>query len=326
MKAVVLGASGLIGNAIVRELLARGHRVTAVGRRTAIPPNLVGLDIEHLRLDLDSEGLSPERLAGQDAVIDAAAPYALHLPFGRGAAASGDVIERADTRTERLLQSLKGRDLQLIYVGNSFTEQSRAGWSGIQSEWMRLVHPYFAIKRRIEARLAKAAAGGLRVVTVRPTACLGPYDVKPRSQCWIAGLVDGRLPIAPAHRLNIVDTRDFATAVVGAIESGYAKPALDVVGRNTTIDELFALVCELAGVPRPLLSLPAALGVLPSIWAEVAWAAVGRESPIPALLPMLICEQEWVDRKAPHPFGVEPRPIRDTVRDTFEWYRRLGYF
>ena len=45
MKALVIGATGHIGNAVVRELLQRGYEVTAAYRRHGPRPNLEGLPI-----------------------------------------------------------------------------------------------------------------------------------------------------------------------------------------------------------------------------------------------------------------------------------------
>ena len=56
MKATVLGATGHIGSAVVRELVARGHTVTATGRRATPPVNLDGLALNYAAGDLDTPG------------------------------------------------------------------------------------------------------------------------------------------------------------------------------------------------------------------------------------------------------------------------------
>jgi nucleoside-diphosphate-sugar epimerase len=322
VNALVLGASGLIGNAIVRELGARGHRVTAVSRRAEPPANLAGLDVTYVRGDLEST-LPSEWLANQEIVVDAAAPYALDLFAGNGRGA----VEHAAARTDRLLAALRGRDLGFVYIGTLTTRQrSGRGFFDVQSEWARRIHPYFAIKELVEAKIADADAHGLHAIIVRPTVCIGPWDVKAREQCWMPALIDGRFAITPQHRVNLIDTRDVAKNVAGAIQHGYYGRPLTVAGHNTTVDALFSLVCESAAVTRPLWKMPAAFGVLPALWGELAWGAVGRKSPLPALLPMLICEQEWSEPGAEQrELGGAPRPLLDTVRDTLAWYRRIGY-
>ena len=323
MNALVLGGSGLIGNAIVREFVSRGHRVIAVGRASEPPANLTELDVDYVSADLDSTGLPEDRLEGVGVVVDAAAPYALQM-FGRDADRGS--VERAERRTEHLLRSLHGRNLRFVYIGTSTKPRRSMPLFGIQNDWARRVHPYFAIKDLVDARIADAAARGLRALTIRPTFCVGPWDIKPRDKCWIPALIEGKVLITPEHRLNVVDTRDVAKVLVSAIETGYSASELAVVGHNTTVDGLFSLVCESAAVERPMFKAPAALGVLPSLWLEAALAAAGRESPLPSILPILICEQDWLQPgTAQRELGGAPRALAETVNDAVAWYRRIGY-
>jgi hypothetical protein len=93
------------------------------------------------------------------------------------------------------------------------------------------------------------------------------------------------------------------------------------------VQDLLGAFCRAAGVPAPALSVPAALGVVPTLWAELAMAALGQRAPLPGLIPLLICEQA---RHGPAqgdpglPAG-GPRPLATTVRDTIAWYRAAGY-
>ena len=72
-KVILIGASGFVGNAILNELLERGHQVTAIVRHpqkiTAESPQLdvVGMDVE------DTTRLT-ETCKGHDAVISAYNP------------------------------------------------------------------------------------------------------------------------------------------------------------------------------------------------------------------------------------------------------------
>lgn len=73
MKLTVFGATGGIGQEIVRQALAAGHRVTAVVRDPARFP-VTGGGLEVVRSDLkDPQGLRPA-VAGQDAVLSGLGP------------------------------------------------------------------------------------------------------------------------------------------------------------------------------------------------------------------------------------------------------------
>ena len=104
MKATVLGATGHIGSAVVRELVARGHTVTATGRRATPPVNLDGLALNYAAGDLDTPGQIDEWIAGHDTVIDAAAPYpSLIAERNRGAP---NPVEYAARRTRLVIDAV----------------------------------------------------------------------------------------------------------------------------------------------------------------------------------------------------------------------------
>lgn len=79
MKALVLGGSGHIGSAVVRELLRRGYEVSATGRRTPAPANISGLPFAYLPGEENSSGQLDRWIDGHEIVIDAAAPYPIEL-------------------------------------------------------------------------------------------------------------------------------------------------------------------------------------------------------------------------------------------------------
>lgn len=67
MNVAVIGASGNVGAVVVRELLARGHRVTALSRRLTVGTPEPGLTT--LPADIDNPADLAAKLAGHDAVI-----------------------------------------------------------------------------------------------------------------------------------------------------------------------------------------------------------------------------------------------------------------
>lgn len=74
MKNVVLiGASGFVGNAILNELLERGHRVTAVVRHAA-KMKVKSPALEVKEIDVEDAPAMAEVLKGKDAVISAYNP------------------------------------------------------------------------------------------------------------------------------------------------------------------------------------------------------------------------------------------------------------
>jgi dihydroflavonol-4-reductase len=327
MKVLVLGASGHIGNAIVRKLIDDGHAVTGTARRASRPLNLAGLDIDYRAGDIDRGDTLDEWLEGQDVVIDSAAPYAINL-LTSSSTAEGSALERARSRVERLISALDRHSARLIYVSSAHTDPSRKPGSlwGWQRRLARAVYPYFAIKRLTEDRVVAAMRAGLRATIFRPTACLGPWDIKPRNDCWIPKLLKGEIPGILSHRVNVLDTRDLAAAIAAAVDGTGNGETILLSGHNTTTDEVIEQLCASGDVPVPAVRIPAEISVIPLLWVEALWAMIGTASPLPSLVPALLCEQTWLEASEfQSKLGIGPRPLEETASDTVTWYRSLGY-
>lgn len=323
MRALVLGATGHVGNAVVRELLDRGYAVTAVTRRAEVPINLRGLPVKILRGDADRPGQIEKWVPGFDLVVDGAAPYPLHLYIWE----DGSPVGKAEERTRRLLDAVAQHGSRLAYVG-SFVTDPRCGRKPGSDLARR--HPYFRVKERIESMVLSAAQAGLPVAIVNPTACYGPWDLKPRGLCLVPQLLCGEMPALAHHMLNVVDVRDVAIAVVSAVdEERFGEPIL-LCGHSVMLDELGARICALGG-RRPPVRTPAFLvgaGVAVSRWTEALFAMGRRPSPWPSLtLSISLLYETFPMDPSPtqRALGATPRPLAGTLRDTVAWYRRIGY-
>ena len=325
MKALVLGASGHIGNAITRELIERGYEVTASSRRAEAPANLSGLAVRYLCGDLDTPGHLERAVAGHEVVVDAAAPYpSLMGPLAESAAESIDYARR---RTQMLIEAVRGQHARLAYV-SSFTTlpDPSSGFERLQRQWIRQLHPYFAVKQIIESEILAAARTGLRAVVVNPTLCIGPWDIKARELCFVPRLLSGEAPAAVAHSINVIDVRDTAAGLAAALEAEHYGEPIPLTGHNLSVEALYTWLCEIGGVAPPRLVAPITLAVIATCWTEIALGALGLRPPLPALAPMLTMLHEAFDQgRVQAELGITPRPLSATLADAIEWYRRIGY-
>jgi len=317
MKALVLGATGHIGNAVVRELLERDYEVTAAYRRAGPRPNLEGLHIHCWPGDQFVPGQLEEWVEGHDVVIDAAAPFPANL------------FDRAEYYAERrmceLLDSVLRRDCRFAYV-SAFTTLKRP--SEKMEDWgarlaMRM-HPYFALKQRTEDLVMAAARDGLRAVIVNPTMCLGPWDIHDRELSLIPRLLCGEVPGAVRQILNVLDVREVAQGLIAALEAElYGRPML-LSGHNISAQNLFTWICELGGVVMPPLTLPTFATAFASLALEAVMGVANSDTPIKSLAPILMYQHEWMPPCAAfRDLGINVRPLYETLVDAISWYRRV---
>jgi dihydroflavonol-4-reductase len=327
VNVVVLGATGHIGNAVVRELLRRRqYSVTCTGRRHEMPKILRDLPVRYAPGDHEEPGQIEAWVARHQIVIDAAAPYPVHLFPERGQSPYGE-IDSAIRRTQGLIEAALRHNATLAYV-SSFTTLKRRK-EGIEQWPARLameLHPYFAVKQMMEDRILDAARSGLKAVIVNPTMCLGPWDTRARHLTLIPLLLSGQVPGSVAHYLNVLDVREVAAGLVAALESRRFATPMIFSGHNISAEALFRWICEIGGVREPRRSAPAPLAAFGSYWLERLLGIAGLQAPISSLAPLLIYQHEWMPPcVALRDLGVTVRSLNETLLDSIEWYRSIGY-
>lgn len=324
--AVVLGATGHIGSSVVRELLARGVRVTAATRRARPAPNLEGLDITLAQGDAGDPHQLDAWVEGHDLVVDAAAPYPVWM-FRPTEPSEVDPQRYARDRTERLLRAVRRHRARLAVVG-SFTTLPHPGAArgDLEPGLLYRSHPYFAVKETVESMVLHAAARGLPAVVVNPTAFLGPWDCKRREHCFLPAVLDGRVPFVSPRIVNVVDARDAASALVAAVWAERFGRRIPLSGHDISMARLVTAACRMHGVAPPRLRGSTRLGAALTYLAEAAYGAAGRTSPVPAL-PLLLFRYGYpmepgAEQRA---LGVVARPLSETLRDAIDWYASIGY-
>lgn len=323
-RALVLGAAGHAGSAVVRELVDRGYRTVAASRRRRAPINLEGLAVDHLRCDLDRIEHLDGILAGHRIVVDAAALYPLSICLRPGD--HNRLLARAIRRTDAVIESAARHGARIALI-SSFTTLPRprdAGWAWLSQA--RSLYPYFAFKEAIECRYLAAARTGLPAAVVNPPAFLGPWDLKARELCYVPRLLSGELPFSLSHVVNVIDVRDVARGVVAALEAERYGEPVPLAGHDVSISDLNGWICLLGGAREPGWRLPAPLAAGAAAAVEILQRAVGAGFRVPSLALVLLCESYAMSVSAvQRELGVKPRPLSDTVRDAIAWYQRLGY-
>ncbi|MET7829461.1 NAD(P)-dependent oxidoreductase [Streptomyces sp. NPDC060011] len=157
MKLTVLGATGGIGQEIVRQALGSGHQVTAVVRDPA-RLTVTGTGLEVFRTDLtDPEALRPA-VAGRDAVLS-----------GLGARRRKDAGV-ASRLTRTVLGAMEAEQTRRLLVVSASPVGPAAAEDGFVDRAMRgmissLLKDVYADLREMEAALAASATDW---TTVRP--------------------------------------------------------------------------------------------------------------------------------------------------------------
>jgi dihydroflavonol-4-reductase len=322
MNVLVTGATGLVGGAVVAELLARGHRVRALVRPSSDLSNLDAVRVELVRGDVLDRPSVEQALEGCQAVVHCAGLATLTADrktlFQVNAGGVEVVLGAAlAAGVERAVLTSSTAVLGGSRVPRVMDEETTSSAETIG------LH-YFTSKKRGEETALDLAARGLPLVVVRPSFVLGPGDIYRSSASMVAALAKRRMPIFVQGGASYCDVRDVARGHVEALERGPVGEIYILGGHNLTMDEMVGRVCRMAGVPAPR-RVPYAAASL-AIQGMRLLAAFGGRAPAihPDLLRAGALYTFVTSAKAQRELGYTIRPFEETARDTLRWFVQSG--
>ena len=324
MKALVTGATGFVGAHVVRALLDEGHSVRALHRRSSKLDALVGLNYESALgdvTDLDSLHAASD---GCDWVFHVAAV----ADYWRADRARMMDVNVEGTR--RVLQAARETGIQRVVFTSSaaavgFLNDRPANETdafNLQPDRF----PYGYSKLLAEAVVAEAVQAGQEVVTVNPVVVMGPGDLNVISGDFVLKIkrLQWGVPVTPGG-VAVIDVRDVARMQIAAAQRGRVGERYILGTANYKYADWFALIAEVVGASRPRLPLPA--WTLPP-FADLIDAAqrLGIALPVDGDQTRLGARDIFFDfSKGWRELGEPQIDMRQSVEDTYEWYREHGY-
>src|SRR6185503_13953778 len=244
MKVLVTGATGKVGHAVARALVARGDEVRALVRNperaSILPDGVVAVAGDVTQ----PESLAPA-VAGCDLVFNAMGIpeqwLADEAMFDRvNAEGTRAVAEAASAARVKRLVHTSTEDVFHAENGGRFDESQVAGYPKGTA--------YERSKQRAE-KLALAARDGLEVVIVNPSGVYGPGPTSSVSfdKGMFEPLVKRRLPALPPGGLGVVYTDGLAAGHLLAADKGRDGERYILCDRHVTLRELAQTVVQVAG-------------------------------------------------------------------------------
>jgi dihydroflavonol-4-reductase len=187
--------------------------------------------------------------------------------------------------------------------------------------------PYDLSKAAGEEEVHKGIRRGLEAVILNPTAIVGPYDYSPSyfGRAIIA-LVKGRIPALVAGGFDWVDVRDVVQAALRAEQVAQSGTSYIVSGHWHSVRQVADMVAEVTGTRAPWLSVPIGLAyqVAP---AMAMLARFNRSQPFYTRVSLraLHSNRQISHAQATRDLDYNPRPFRETLADTLEWFASNGY-
>jgi len=321
MTTLVTGATGFIGSAVVRRLLARGRAVRALVEPGAPTANLDGLDVEQVTGNiLDQPGLE-RAMAGCDAVYHLAAIYRLWTPDERL------VYDVNVEGTKNVLYAAKHAGVARIVHTSSIAAIGVPAPGELADEtfdfnYWNQANAYIRSKYQSDLDARRLAREGVPVVIVCPAFPFGERDLAPTpTGRFIVEALAGRVPGYPEGGFCAVDVDDVAECHVLAEERGVVGERYIAGSHNVTYKGFYDAVTRVAGLRPIRRKLPTA-AVLAMAWGmERGAERTGQPPRVTVRAARYASETAWFDCRKAHALGMPRTPLDVTIEKAVRWFR-----
>jgi dihydroflavonol-4-reductase len=327
-RVLVTGASGFIGAAVTRNLLARGAEVVALVEPGADVRNLEDLEVKQVVGDLRDADAVRKAVSGCRAVFHVAALYRFWARdpsdfYSVNVEGTKNVLAAvADAEVERLVYTSTVGTLGLEQVSGTHSADERA--------FPDIRHLYGSYKRSkyvAEHEVLRAAAEGLPVSLVLPTFPLGPGDRAPTpTGRLVLDYLNGRIPGYVDTVLNVAHVDDVAEGHVLALEKGRTGRSYILGGENLPLEKVLGELAVITGLPRARIKVPRSLSLAVAGISELVEGSILRRHPSIPLeaARMSTSTMAFDDSRARAELGYAPRPAVEALEASARWFVETG--
>ena len=318
---VVTGATGLVGNNVVRLLAQRGKSVRAVVRSAG--RELAGLHVQTAKAPLHDERALQEAIDGASFVVHSAAM--VHCGWRHR-----DEMHAANVEgTRNVARAARRAGARLVHVSSVDAVGLRSDGAPADEDTPpggMPECPYVVTKREAEAIVQDEVGRGLDAVIVNPVYMIGPWDWKPSSGRMLLEVGAGKGLFAPPGANDFVDVRDVAAGILAAMMKGRTGRRYILGGHTLSYLDAWRIFARAAGRMQPLGIAPRPIVRTAGWVGDVASLFTHRELPVnSAAVTMSMLPHNFSCARAQAELGYAFRPFESTVGDAWSWFLDHGF-
>jgi len=320
---LVTGATGHIGNVLVRLLLERGEKVRAMLMPGEDPSPLQGLEVEIVEADvLDYQSLL--KAFDQIDVVYHLAGIISILPGKQPMVQAVNVLG-----TRNAIQAAQSSGVNRMVYTSSIHALTRVPHGVLIDETVpfdpaHAISSYDASKASASLEVLDACQHGLNAVIVCPTGVIGPFDFR-RSEMGqlILDCVEQKPMLYVDGAYDFVDVRDVAEGLILAGEKGRCGESYILSGERIEVPDIIKIVQEIMGKHLFSLKIPLRLANLSANITPFYYRLTHNRPRFTSYSLATIASNSVISHaKARLELGYFPRPLRESLQDTVKWFMK----
>lgn len=324
MTTLVTGATGLVGNNVVRRLYQDGQNVRVLVRQGADPRPLADLPgVEVVHGDIRDPQAVARAVDGVDRVVHAAA----HVHIGWTGLDVARAINVEGTR--HVAAAALAAGARMVHVSSVDALGLPANGALADEETVpdiEVLCPYVVTKRAAEQVLLDFVAEGLEAPIVNPGFMIGPYDWKPSSGRMLLSVARGWGLFAPLGVNCYGDVRDVVAGTLTALDRGQPGRRYILGGHPLTYFQAWRIFAEVTGATPPVFPVGPVARRAAGFCGDVVTRITGHEPDINSASTAIAAQKRhFSSARAEAELGFRARPLREAAADAWTWFREQGY-
>jgi dihydroflavonol-4-reductase len=318
---LVTGATGHIGNVLVRWLRQRGEPVRALVLPGEDLTPLAGMEVDIVPGDV----LKPESLKKAMEGVDTVFHLAGMISIMPGA---NPLVQRINVDgTRNIVEACRRQGVRRLVYTSSIHALGRPAHGVLIDESIpfdpeHAISSYDHAKAQASLEVLAAAKTDLDAVIACPTGVIGPWDFR-RSEMGsiILDCVRGKDQYFVDGAYDFVDVRDVAAGLVQARDHGQRGETYILSGEQISVQRLLHTLWEITGGRFKRLHIPFSLAKM-AAWFTPLYYRISNSRPrfTPYSLATLASNSTISHAKASQVLGYAPRPMSQTLADTAHWF------
>ena len=318
MNILLTGASGFLGNQILKELLKTEHKIRCLVHRK--PLQIVSDKIEFVEGSLTHNEFLYDLTKNIDVVIHSAALISFKK-FRKK-----EMFDVNVYATRNLVNaSLENKVRKFIYISSIAAVGAHLGEGIINEQFAYNLKPlrvnYSITKYLAEFEVLRGQHEGMDSIILNPGNIIGPEDFKFANFSYVQMAQFNPQPVFQGG-IGLVDVRDVADAVIKSInQEGHGQRYI-LISENVTYQNFLH---KLNSSVKQTFSFPKTIAKMMAYLMEGFEFISKIKMPLSIEKGRLFNFYFWGDNsKSKTELGIIYRPVEETIHDMLAWYQSVG--
>ncbi|BBE31328.1 dihydroflavonol-4-reductase [Tepiditoga spiralis] len=319
----ITGATGHIGNVLVRKLVNSEEKIRAITAPFDNTPSLKDVDVEVIKADVTNYEQIYNALKGSDIVFHLAAiisimPGMKQKVFNVNVNGTKNVIKACfELGISKLIYTSSVHALEEPVKGSNIDETlcfDPKKTSGI----------YGKSKAVAALEVQKAIKKGLNAVIICPTGVIGPYDFKLSEMgSMIFDTMNKKMKMCVNGSFDFVDVRDIVNGEIEAMKKGKNGNVYILSGHKINFYDLVNEIKKIENLDYKTVFLPKSLTNIIS-WFSPFYYKLFKKIPrfTPYTMHTISRNYTFSFENAKNELNYFPQPLEKTLKDTIDWFKK----